>query len=85
MKKETGFDFKDAKLKVAEFSGRAVDSAKSGQILLQHFQSELFPEFLNWNKFESWKVNFLISPHFFFGVGGWGGGVSSQGSSQCKH
>ncbi|KAM3248319.1 ATP-dependent zinc metalloprotease FTSH 12, chloroplastic [Capsicum annuum] len=55
VKKETGFDFEDAKLKVVEFSGRAVDSAKSGQILLQHFQSELFPEFLNWNKFESWK------------------------------
>ncbi|KAM3355672.1 ATP-dependent zinc metalloprotease FTSH 12, chloroplastic [Capsicum galapagoense] len=55
VKKETGFDFEDAKIKVVEFSGRAVDSAKSGQILLQHFQSELFPEFLNWNKFESWK------------------------------
>lgn len=55
MKKETGFDFEDAKVKVEEFSGRAVDSAKNGQILLQRFQSELFPEFLNWNKFEYWK------------------------------
>lgn len=55
MKKETGFDFQDVKVKVGEFSGRAVDSAKNGQILLQRFQSELFPEFLNWNKFESWK------------------------------
>lgn len=55
VKKETGFDFQDVKVKVGEFSGRAVDSAKNGQILLQHFQSELFPEFLNWNKFESWK------------------------------
>lgn len=55
MKKETGFDFQDVKVKVGEFSGRAVDSAKNGQVLLQRFQSELFPEFLNWNKFESWK------------------------------
>ncbi|KAG5622675.1 hypothetical protein H5410_007893 [Solanum commersonii] len=55
VRKETGFDFQDVKVKVGEFSGRAVDSAKNGQILLQHFQSELFPEFLNWNKFESWK------------------------------
>lgn len=55
VKKETGFDFEDAKVKVEEFSGRAVDSAKNGQILLQRFQSELFPEFLNWNKFEYWK------------------------------
>lgn len=55
MKQETGFDFKDVKVKVGEFSGRAVDSAKNGQVLLQRFQSELFPEFLNWNKFESWK------------------------------
>uniref|UniRef100_A0A0V0IX11 Putative ATP-dependent zinc metalloprotease FTSH 12, chloroplastic-like n=1 Tax=Solanum chacoense TaxID=4108 RepID=A0A0V0IX11_SOLCH len=55
VKKETGFDFQDVKVKVGEFSGRAVDSAKNGQILLQRFQSELFPEFLNWNKFESWK------------------------------
>lgn len=61
VKKETGFDFEDAKLKVEEFSGRAVDSAKNAQILLLRFQSELFPEFLNWNKFESWKVNFRIS------------------------
>lgn len=61
MKQETGFDFKDVKVKVGEFSGRAVDSAKNGQVLLQRFQSELFPEFLNWNKFESWKVNFPIS------------------------
>ncbi|CAN4096890.1 unnamed protein product [Withania somnifera] len=52
VKKETGFEFEDAKLKVAEFSGRAVDS---GQILVQRFHSELLPEFLNWNKFESWK------------------------------
>ncbi|XP_015066313.1 ATP-dependent zinc metalloprotease FTSH 12, chloroplastic [Solanum pennellii] len=55
VKQETGFDFKDVKVKVGEFSGRAVDSAKNGQVLLQRFQSELFPEFLNWNKFESWK------------------------------
>ncbi|XP_059277403.1 ATP-dependent zinc metalloprotease FTSH 12, chloroplastic isoform X2 [Lycium ferocissimum] len=48
VKKETGFDFEDAKNKVKEFSGR-------GQIELQRFQFELFPEFLNWNKFESWK------------------------------
>ncbi|XP_055801449.1 ATP-dependent zinc metalloprotease FTSH 12, chloroplastic [Solanum dulcamara] len=55
VKRETDFDFEDAKLKVEEFSGRAVDSAKNAQILLLRFQSELFPEFLNWNKFESWK------------------------------
>ncbi|KAK4711271.1 hypothetical protein R3W88_005784 [Solanum pinnatisectum] len=55
VKKETGFDFQDVKVKVGEFSGRAVDSAKNGQVLLQRFQSELFPVFLNWNKFESWK------------------------------
>ncbi|KAJ8527613.1 hypothetical protein K7X08_015064 [Anisodus acutangulus] len=48
VKKETGFDFDDAKTKVAEFSGRAVDSG-------QRFRFELLPEFLNWNKFDSWK------------------------------
>ncbi|KAJ8568403.1 hypothetical protein K7X08_027936 [Anisodus acutangulus] len=48
VKKETGFDFEDVKTKVVEFSGRAVDSG-------QRFRSELLPEFLNWNKFESWK------------------------------
>lgn len=52
VKKETGFDLK---VPVDEFQGRARDSARKAQEKLERVNSELLPQFIRWNKWESWK------------------------------
>lgn len=58
MKKETGFDVEDAKVRASEFANNANDSAMKGQAQLDRFRFELFPEFIEWNRWELWKVKF---------------------------
>lgn len=57
VKKETGFNLK---VPVDEFQGRARDSARKAQEKLERVNSELLPQFISWNKWESWKVCFLV-------------------------
>lgn len=45
LKKETGFDLKDANVKLSGFVGRVQDSV-----------SKTRTEFLNWNEWQRWKV-----------------------------
>lgn len=52
VKKETGFNLK---VPVDEFQGRARDSARKAQEKLERVNSELLPQFISWNKWESWK------------------------------
>lgn len=56
VKKETGFDFK----LVDEYSGKARDSARELQEKMERVNSELVPQFISWNKWESWKVCFFF-------------------------
>ncbi|KAL6975041.1 ATP-dependent zinc metalloprotease FTSH 12, chloroplastic [Sarracenia purpurea var. burkii] len=55
VKKETGFDLKEANVRVAGFVGRFQEAAKKGEVEFYRFRSELVPEFINWNKWERWK------------------------------
>ncbi|XP_031115076.1 ATP-dependent zinc metalloprotease FTSH 12, chloroplastic isoform X2 [Ipomoea triloba] len=55
VKKETGFDVEDAKVRASEFANNANDSATKGQAQLNRFRFELFPEFIEWNRWELWK------------------------------
>ncbi|CAK9174997.1 unnamed protein product [Ilex paraguariensis] len=55
VKKETGFDFEEANVRLAELVGRARDSAKKCQTEFGRFKSELLPEFINWNTWDRWK------------------------------
>ncbi|KAI3456670.1 hypothetical protein Pfo_013333 [Paulownia fortunei] len=55
VKKETGFNLEDVTVRVDEFSGRARDSARKAQDMLERVNSELLPQFVNWNKWDSWK------------------------------
>lgn len=56
VKKETGFNLDDVMIRVDEFSARARDSAWKAQDTLERVNSELLPQFVSWNKWESWKV-----------------------------
>lgn len=55
IKKETGFDLK---VPVDEYTGRARNSARKVHEKLERVNSELLPQFISWNKWESWKVYF---------------------------
>uniref|UniRef100_A0A5B7C9M2 AAA+ ATPase domain-containing protein n=1 Tax=Davidia involucrata TaxID=16924 RepID=A0A5B7C9M2_DAVIN len=55
LKKETGLDLEDAKVRVAGFVGGVRDVTKKGEAELDRFRSELVPEFINWNKWDRWK------------------------------
>ncbi|KAL1556042.1 ATP-dependent zinc metalloprotease FTSH 12, chloroplastic [Salvia divinorum] len=52
VKRETGLDLK---VRVDEYSGRAKDLAQNTQEKLELVNSELLPQFINWNKMGSWK------------------------------
>ena len=56
LKKETGFDLDNANLKVNEFAGRVRDGLKIGGNELERFRNDVWPEFVNWNKWQYWKV-----------------------------
>ncbi|BFG28671.1 hypothetical protein CerSpe_149450 [Prunus speciosa] len=55
VKKETGFDLKDANVKVGEYVGRVEGGLKKGRTELERFKTELVPEFVSWNRWERWK------------------------------
>ncbi|KAM1484232.1 hypothetical protein TB2_035450 [Malus domestica] len=55
VKKETGFDLKEANVTVGEFVGRIGDGLKKGGTELERFRTELLPEFVSWNRWERWK------------------------------
>lgn len=61
VKKETGFDLKEANVTVGDFVGRVGDGLKKGGTELERFRTELLPEFVSWNRWERWKVRQLDS------------------------
>lgn len=65
VKKETGFDSEEANARVDEFVGRVKDSVQKGQHELTRFKTETVPSFIDWNKWEHWKVRSL---DFFFNL-----------------
>lgn len=57
LKKETGFDLEDANIKARGLINR-------GREAVDRFRLELVPEFVEWNKWDKWKVfifNFFSS------------------------
>lgn len=61
VKRETGFDLNEANVKVGEFVGRVKDGVKKGEDELTHFRTELLPQFMDWNRWDHWKVMILMS------------------------
>lgn len=59
MKKETGFDLNEAIMKVDELVDRFKDGVKKGDDELTRFRTELLPQFVEWNRWERWKVMLL--------------------------
>lgn len=59
MKKETGFDLNEAIMKVDELVDRVKDGVKKGDDELTRFRTELLPQFVEWNRWERWKVMLL--------------------------
>ncbi|XP_021802259.1 ATP-dependent zinc metalloprotease FTSH 12, chloroplastic isoform X3 [Prunus avium] len=55
VKKETGFDLKDANVKVGEYVGRVEGGLQKGRTELERFKTELVPELVSWNRWERWK------------------------------
>ncbi|KAK2654349.1 hypothetical protein Ddye_014205 [Dipteronia dyeriana] len=55
VKKETGFDFDEANVKVNELVGRVKGELKKGESELTRFRTELVPAFVEWNRWELWK------------------------------
>ncbi|KAI9161766.1 hypothetical protein LWI28_020493 [Acer negundo] len=55
VKKETGFDFDEANVKVSELVGRVKGELKKGESELTRFRTELVPAFVEWNRWELWK------------------------------
>lgn len=68
VKRETGFDLEDANSKVNEFVGPVRGAMKRGEDGLDRFRTELLPEFVNWNRWERWKVllSCISSPVWLF-------------------
>ena len=68
VKRETGFDLEDANSKVNEFVGPVRGAVKRGEDGLDRFRTELLPEFVNWNRWERWKVllSCISSPVWLF-------------------
>ncbi|TXG71305.1 hypothetical protein EZV62_006240 [Acer yangbiense] len=55
VKKETGFDFDEANVKVSELVGRVKGELKKGESELTRFRTELVPAIVEWNRWELWK------------------------------
>ena len=56
VKKETGFDLEETNNRVAEFAGRVREGAEVSGSELERFRASVLDEFVNWNKWERWKV-----------------------------
>lgn len=65
--KETGFDLEDANVKVGELAGRVREGVGKGRDNLERLRTDLVPAFLNWNRWERWKVIYqlTLSPFSF--------------------
>lgn len=66
VKKETGLDMQGANPGMSEFAGLLRQSVHRGQSELERFRSELVPVFIDWNKWERWKVKFIFFGHFIY-------------------
>ncbi|KAJ0098539.1 hypothetical protein Patl1_20814 [Pistacia atlantica] len=55
VKRETGFDFEEANVKVGELVGRVKNGVKKGEVEFTRFRTVLVPEFVDWNRWERWK------------------------------
>lgn len=53
VKKGIGFDSEEASARVDEYVGRVKDSVHE----LNRFKTETVPSFIDWNKWEHWKVS----------------------------
>lgn len=56
VKKETGFDVDDANAKLRELAASVMERAKLNEAAAARLRSELLPAFLDWNRWERWKV-----------------------------
>ena len=59
VKKETGFDVEGGNVKVGEFVERIKGDIKKGDAALTRFRTELLTDFVDWNRWERWKVRHL--------------------------
>lgn len=60
MKKETGFDVEAVNAEVFGFVGRAKEVANKGQTEFDSFRARVLPDFIEWNKWDRWKVDFTF-------------------------
>lgn len=65
LRKETGFDLKNTDVKLAEIFGKANERLDNIGAELERFKTEKWPEFVNWNSWERWKVIFQFNLIFF--------------------
>lgn len=66
VKKETGFDLEEANTRVTEFAGRVRDGVKVSGSELDRFRTDVLAEFVDWNKWQHWKVKFCLALAFSF-------------------
>lgn len=60
VKKETGFSFEDGQASFSQLVGRLRGSLERGLSELEQLRSELLLVFVDWNKWERWKVMFVL-------------------------
>lgn len=60
VKKETGFDLEDANRKVVEFVEQVRDEGNKSRDEFERFRNVGIPAFVNWNRWERWKVIYLL-------------------------
>lgn len=65
VKKETGFDVEGGNVKVGEFVERIKGDIKKGDAALTRFRTELLTDFVDWNRWERWKVRHLYLLIFY--------------------
>lgn len=56
MKKETGFDVEEASAKARELAGKVMERVRVEEAGFNRLKTELVPAFLQWNRWERWKV-----------------------------
>lgn len=66
LKKETGLDLEQANVKAGELLDVARGAAEKGRAVVDRFRLELVPVFIEWNKWEYWKVPFFFSKFVSF-------------------
>lgn len=56
LKKETGFDVEEAGAKARELAGKVMERVMMYDDEITRLRTELLPAFLQWNRWERWKV-----------------------------